>query len=232
MRHILLLNLLLFILTSELAAQDEFIEIRPRYRSKEDRGHYNLRDLTGKRWGVWKIYNRSKVLISEIEYERGRKNGVYIKYNGRTGKPTLIKNYVQGKLDGPFEKYTALGEMTAEGGYLNGRKDGMWTYSFASGTIRKTGAYVNGLMEGTWEFYNRKEDLIRKVEYKKGLPPAAPAPAPVKKDSTKKKKVKKRRVVKKRPEATAAPVADAPEEAPSSQEPSAVPETAPAVPPE
>lgn len=198
-KHIYLVILLVFSWASEVVAQDEYIEIRPRYRSKADRGHYNLRDLTGKRWGVWKIYNRSKVLISEIEYERGRKNGVYIKYNGTTGKPVLIKNYVQGKLDGPYEKYTALGEMTVEGEYLNGKKTGTWTYSFPSGTIRKTGDYVNGLKEGAWEFYNRKEDLLRRVVYTKGLPPAAPAPAPAVADTAaKKKNKKKKRVIKKK----------------------------------
>ena len=200
-KHIYLLFLLVFVIASEVKAQDEFIEIRPRYRSKADRGHYNLRDLTGKRWGVWKIYNRSKILISEIEYERGRKNGVYIKYNGATGKPVLIKNYIHGKLDGPYEKYTALGEMTVEGEYLNGRKTGAWTYSFPSGTIRKTGDYLEGLKEGPWEFYNRKEDLLRTVVYTKGMPPAAPVPKPAKKDSTKKKK-KKKRIVKRRAAAT------------------------------
>lgn len=204
-KHIYLLTLLLFTVAAEVNAQDEFIEIRPRYRSKADRGHYNLRDLTGKRWGVWKIYNRSKVLISEIEYERGRKNGVYIKYNGTTGKPVMVKNYIQGKLDGPYEKYTALGEMTVEGEYLNGRKTGMWTYSYPSGTVRKTGMYENGLMNGVWEFYNRKEDLIRKTEYKNGVnvqAAAAAAAESAKKDSTAKKgkgKKKKKRVVKKRP---------------------------------
>ena len=72
-----------------------------------------------------------------------------------------------------------------------------------------------------------------KVQYKKGFPPAAPAPAPVKKDSTKKKKVKKRRVVKKRPAATSsAPTPDASAEVPSSAAPLTTPETAPAAPPE
>jgi antitoxin component YwqK of YwqJK toxin-antitoxin module len=196
-KHIYLLIILICSVISEVSAQDEFIEIRPRYRSKADKGHYNLRDLTGKRWGVWKIYNRSKTLISEIGYERGRKNGVYIRYNGSTGKPTLIKNYVHGKLDGPYEKYTALGEMTVEGEYLNGKKSGTWTYSYPSGTVRKTGDYVNGLKEGAWEFYNRKEDLLRTVIYTKGVPESAPAAEPVKIDSTKKKK-KKKKVVKKK----------------------------------
>lgn len=214
-RNICLVLLLTGIVSPLLNAQDEFIEIRPRYRSKEDRGHYNLRDLTGKRWGVWKIYNRDRVLISEIEYERGRKNGVYIKYNGRTGKPVVIKNYVHGKLDGPYEKYTALGELIVEGEYLLGKKTGVWTYNYPNGTVRQTGSYVKNLKEGAWEFYNRKEDLVRTVVYKKGLPPAAPAPTPAKKDSTKGKKKKKRRVVKKKAAAstsgaTTAPVSSAP----------------------
>jgi antitoxin component YwqK of YwqJK toxin-antitoxin module len=200
-KHIYLLIILCGIGGSQMIAQDEFVEIRPRYRSKADKGHFNLRDLTGKRWGVWKIYNRSKVLISEIEYERGRKNGVYIRYNATTGKPTLIKNYIQGKLDGAYEKYTALGEMTVEGEYLNGSKNGSWTYSYPSGTIRKTGNYVDGLKEGTWEFYNRKEDVLPSVVYKKGIPPSAPAPAPAAVDTTK-KKVKKKRKVRKKAEAT------------------------------
>ncbi|MFT6747327.1 MAG: antitoxin component YwqK of YwqJK toxin-antitoxin module [Glaciecola sp.] len=202
-KHIYLLIILVFAMVSEVNAQDEFIEIRPRYRSKADKGHYNLRDLTGKRWGVWKIYNRSKVLISEIGYERGRKNGAYIKYNGATGKPTIVKNYIHGKLDGPYEKYTALGEMTIEGEYTNGKKSGTWTYSFPSGTVRKTGDYVDGLKNGPWEFYNRKEDLLKTVVYKNGIAEAsaaeveAAAASKAKADSTKTKK-KKKKVVKKK----------------------------------
>lgn len=191
-------------------AQDEFIEERPRYRSKEDRGHYNLRDLTGKRWGVWKIYNRNRVLISEIEYERGRKNGVYIKYNGTTGKQVLVKNYVHGKLDGPYEKYTPLGELLVEGEYLLGKKTGVWTYSYPNGTVRKTGPYVNNLKDGKWEFYNRKEEVIRTIVYKKGVDSSTPAETPkAAADSTKgkgKKKVK-RKVVKKKAASGEAPAA-------------------------
>lgn len=201
--HGVLLIVFSSFLTVEVQAQDEFIEIRPRYRSKEDRGHYNLRDLTGKRWGVWKIYNRSKILISEIEYERGRKHGVCIRYNGMTGKAVEIKNYVHGKLDGPYEKYTALGELLVEGEYIMGKKTGVWTYNYASGTIRKTGAYVNNLKEGEWEFYNRKEDLVKKVSYKNGLPPQAPPPEPAKKDSTSAGKKKGKKVVKKKSSASA-----------------------------
>jgi len=189
-KNILVLVTVLCSLNSSVFSQDEFIEIKPRYRSKADRGHYNKRDLTGKRWGVWKIYNRSKTLISEIEYERGRKNGVYTKYNGSTGKATIVKNYIHGKLDGPYEKYTALGELLVEGEYILGKKTGVWTYNHPNGTVRKSGAYVNNLKEGPWEFYNRKEDLLRTIIYTKGQPPAAPAPAPVvKKEGKKKKKV-------------------------------------------
>lgn len=198
LRNTSIIIFLIGICTFGIVAQDEFIEIKPRYRSKEDRGHYNLRDLTGKRWGVWKIYNRDRTLISEIEYERGRKHGVYIKYHGRTGKQLIVKNYVYGKLDGPYEKYTALGELVVEGEYLLGKKTGVWTYNFPNGSIRKTGSYVNNLKEGPWEFYNRKEELTRKVVYTKGQAPAAVAPAPAKKDSTKKKGKKKKRVVKKK----------------------------------
>lgn len=199
--HQLILSAIFIAASLGAVAQDEFIEIRPKYRSKADRGHYNLRDLTGKRWGVWKIYNRNKVLISEIEYERGRKHGVYIKYNGVTGKQVVVKNYVHGKLDGPYEKYTALGELLVEGEYLMGKKTGVWTYNYASGTIRKTGSYINNLKEGPWEFYNRKEDLVKTIVYKNGLPPQAPPPAPAKKDSAV-ATVKKKKVIKKKSAAT------------------------------
>lgn len=180
-----------------MAQEEEFIEIRPKYRSKADRDHYNKYDLTGKRWGVWKIYNRDRVLISEIEYERGRKHGVAIRYHSRTGKPLEIKNYQHGKLDGPYEKYSPLGELLIEGEYTMGKKSGVWTYNYPSGTIRKTGTYVNNLKEGTWEFYDRKEELVKKVVYTKGMPPKDPEPAKEKKDSTatngKKKKVVKKK---------------------------------------
>ncbi len=189
LKNIILLVTLFFSLHGSVLSQDEFIELKPRYRSKADRDHYNKRDLLGKRWGVWKIYNRSKTLISEIEYERGRKNGVYMKYNGSTGKAIIVKNYVYGKLDGPYEKYTALGELLVEGEYLLGKKTGVWTYNFPNGTVRKTGTYINNLKEGPWEFYNRKEDLLRTIIYKKGLPPAVAVPV-VKKEVKKKKKKK------------------------------------------
>ena len=180
------------------AQEEEFIEVRPKYRSKNDRDHYNKYDLMGKRWGVWKIYNRDRVLISEIEYERGRKHGVAIRYNSRTGKPVEIKNYVYGKLDGPYEKYSPLGELLIEGEYTLGERSGTWTYNYPSGSIRKTGAYVNGLKEGPWEFYNRKEDLVKTVVYTKGQPPKAPEPEKPKKDSTAKDEKKKKKVIKKK----------------------------------
>jgi hypothetical protein len=176
------------------AQDDELIEESPKYVSKAERDHYNKRDQTGKRVGTWKIFNRERVMISEIEYDRDLKHGKCIKYHSVTGKPLEEKNYVYGKLDGPYQKYTATGQLLVEGEYTDGKKSGVWTFNYTSGTIRSTGSYVNGLKEGKWEFFNRKEELKKSIEYKGGKSPdqLAPPPSPPKpKEGDKKKVVKK-----------------------------------------
>ncbi len=179
-----------------VAQDDEFTEESPKYVSKTDRDHYNKRDLTGKRMGVWKIFNRNKMLISEIEYERDLKHGRCVKYHSVTGKPLEEKNYVYGKLDGPYQKYTATGELVIEGEYTNGKKSGTWTFNYPNGTIKSSGQFLNGLKEGKWEFYNRKEELKKSVVYKGGKNPDELAPPPVAKPKEGDKKDNKK-VVKK-----------------------------------
>ena len=196
-----------------VAQDDEFTEESPKYVSKADRDHYNRRDLTGKRMGVWKIFNRDRKLISEIEYERDLKHGRCIKYHQTTGKPLEERTYVYGILEGSYKKYTATGEIVAEGEFVAGKKSELWTYNYSSGKIKSTGQYKNGLKEGKWEYYNRKEELKKTVEYKNGKSPEDLVVPVVAKPKDADKKDKKK--VVKKPDS--APVVPAPVPSPETK---------------
>ncbi len=186
---VLIFFLLVFSPVTTLFAQgdQEMVEEKPENLPSTDRDHRNKKDLSGKKWGVWKTYSYDKILILEIEYNDGQRHGKYARYNAQTGKPLEVMNYFYGVRDGSYQKYYSSGEIRVEGEYENGFKKGTWTYSYkGTGTIKSVGEYVKGVKEGEWKYYDKKENLIKTEVYKNGKLPE-PVKEEKKDDKSKKK---------------------------------------------
>lgn len=186
---VLIFILLAFSSYSTYAQGDlDMEEERPANAPPGDKDHRNKKDMSGKKWGVWKFYSVEKVLVMEIEYNDGQRHGKYARYNATSGKPLEVMNYFYGVRDGAYQKYYPSGDIRVEGEYENGLKKGTWTYTYkGTGTIKSVGEYVKGLKEGDWKYYDKKENLIKTEVYKNGKLPDKPKPEADKKDAKKTK---------------------------------------------
>lgn len=140
-------------------------EHKPKYSPRKE-NHKNRKDELDRKQGLWKHYNRDRILMWEVEYLDDKKNGISRRYygNGRIMKET---EYSYGIKDGIFNRYGYDG-LTMEGQYLNGRKSNKWTNYFSNGQMKSTGLYVNGHKHGEWYYYNRKGAQTGIIVFKGG----------------------------------------------------------------
>lgn len=139
------------------------------------------------RTGVWKAYNSSGVLLSEItyDYKTNRPSGLCKfyhdngkvksmgnlqnqssegewKYYNSEGVLTAIKTYVNDSLNGKCQYYYANGKLQSETFYLKGLLSGQAVYYFDNGFIKAKGLYLNGKKSGTWLYFfkdgNKKQE--------------------------------------------------------------------------
>ncbi len=97
--------------------------------------------------GWWREWNELGVLLSEIQYKRGKLDGAFKKYVD--GKVAVEATYKDGKAEGAYTEYrdgkpAVTGQLTAD------RRTGTWTIYNADGTVGLTATYKNGVLEGPW----------------------------------------------------------------------------------
>jgi len=114
---------------------------------------------------------------SEVQIKKGKKNGL-AKYYYSNGKPQLIMNYVDDRLDGLYEKFAFNGLKTETTMYSNGLKNGEskefdefgnlkisvfylndtihgeFKEYYSNGQIRVSGHYNHGMYDGKWNYYD------------------------------------------------------------------------------
>ena len=114
-------------------------------------------------------------------------NGEYIRY-GPNGGVVFKENFVNGVLDGTYEKFiyqnSANGKLYAHLEFKNGKLDGTARgYSFEEGILEYEGHYTNGLQNGFFRRYNRQGNVESEVVFERGqlvkintLPPFSETP--------------------------------------------------------
>jgi len=117
--------------------------------------------------GLWKIYNVQGVLLSTVNYDKGKMNGLKTTFY-HSGKVAEKINYVDGKKDGKMVRYFENGKVSLVMNYKNGAFDGEVLSYYPDGRLKVKGAYKDDLKDGVWEYYDEKGSLIRKIEYVKG----------------------------------------------------------------
>lgn len=162
-----LMGILFLLLTLPLSGQ---IEERPQYAPRSEK-HKNVRDELGRKQGLWKYYNRERVLTIEITYLNDIKHGPSIRHNSYNGVVTEESGYFNGKRDGEYKRYNYNGTLTTEGNYAMGRRIGNWvTYYVVNGEKRTEGAYnTNGKKDGNWKYYTSKGTMKSEGDYKNGV---------------------------------------------------------------
>ncbi len=123
-----------------------------------------------KRDSLWQFLVNDSIVLKEVMYHRGKKNGferIYSYYY----YPNLLKEryYKNGVLDSVAVDYYYDGTPKAIMYYKNGELDGPYQLLYYGGKVKIKGQYVNGYMEGDWLFYN-PDGSVDTIKYHHGQP--------------------------------------------------------------
>ena len=145
----------------------------------------------GKEIGLFKYYYRSGNLEKEFFYtQSGVQAQVRIFYSNRKiktigeycskkrcgtweyfdnlGNIILKENYVDDVLNGSYFVYFE-GNLAHTYIYINGKKNGLAKSFFATGQIKILKNYLNNKLHGSYEVFNKKGELIDKLNYSNGF---------------------------------------------------------------
>jgi len=116
-----------------------------------------------------KIYNTDKTLKETGSYHNKKKVGEWLEY--RNGNIIARSNYLNGLLNGKWEKYDWDNLKIKETGYYsNDKKTGLWKVYDDFFNLEETGSYLNGKKNGEWTNYytninSKKHFLSTKENY-------------------------------------------------------------------
>lgn len=128
----------------------------------ESEGNFNQK---GVKDGLWKVYDKTGILLQELNYSDGKFNGS-LKYYTKEGKIWEDFNYKKGKIT-EIKSYKENGELL--GDHKLSGKSNIITLFYPDGTKQKEGLYKDGEMTGTWKTYNKYGVQILEETYKDGV---------------------------------------------------------------
>lgn len=109
-------------------------------------------------------------LIMEENYKVGIKNGPTIIFYPKTGKPSELTDYKNGRKNGRWIKYFPDGKISTSGFYVNDTLQGPFQVYDINGQLLMKGQYKNALQEGVWITYDSLGNLQKKEIFHGGLP--------------------------------------------------------------
>jgi antitoxin component YwqK of YwqJK toxin-antitoxin module len=131
--------------------------------------HINKADASGRRQGVWRVYDDDGNLKFTGEYINGKPSGIFTYYYAK-GKVKAIVNQLDSGKVSYTRNYHPNGNIMAEGKYVNQKKDSTWLYySEEEGTLSSEEHYVNTLKEGVWKTYYPEGQVAEEIIYRNDL---------------------------------------------------------------
>jgi len=120
----------------------KYEELTPRGKQLVE-GYY----VGDRRHGWWREWNDSGVMLSEVQYKRGRVDGSFKKYVD--GKVSVEATYKDGKAEGPYTEMRD-GKPYLTGQFTADKRVGTWTIFGTDGAATLTATYKDGVLEGPW----------------------------------------------------------------------------------
>ena len=112
--------------------------------------------INGKKYGIFKQYDRFGNMNAEIEFKDDKRNG-YSKYYFLNGQIENLEFYKNDKKHGSFQYYNESGQLISEKNYKNGQKDGIFKSYFSSLSGDKYLKYIENYKKdkknGTFKYY-------------------------------------------------------------------------------
>ncbi len=115
--------------------------------------------------GEWRYYSNADKLIAIENYALGKRTGTWKVFSAETGILLEERNYLDGKLNGPYKTYYVDGSVSLEQEYLDGKMNGKCTAYYPKNIVSSTGNYLKGQRIGSWDFFDTKGKIRSTVEY-------------------------------------------------------------------
>ena len=120
----------------------------------------------GKPDGYWKSYHENGIIKSEGNRLDHELDSLW-KFYDQDGKLILEINYKKGKKEGMKTTYT--GEEIIKEPFINDFRDGIARYYHPDGVLKQEVPFVRGQEQGFGREYDRQGTIITLTEYKKGF---------------------------------------------------------------
>lgn len=120
---------------------------------------------------LWQFFYNDSIVISEINYKKGVKNGPERVFN-LYDYPNLImeKFWKNGKLDSTYTILYPNGQPKFIAHYKNNLRQGDYAAFDETGKAVAMGKYENDLKVGEWKYWDSKNKKYVKMKYINGLP--------------------------------------------------------------
>ena len=105
--------------------------------------------------------------IEDDKTKNVEKNGIHVVYY-ENGQLELKGNFVDGKMEGPFQRYYENGQLQLEVNYKNDLMDGLYKDYYENGKLESEGNYKDGERDGKWYEWNSNGKKKRDGIFKNG----------------------------------------------------------------
>lgn len=129
----------------------------------------NKVDASGRKQGVWKVYDEEHNLKYTGEFINGKPVGIFTYYYPDSQVKAIVNQLDSGKI--AYAKYFhQKGNLMATGKYVNQKKDSTWLYySEEDGALSSDEHYANTVKEGVWKTYYPDGKVAEEITYRNGL---------------------------------------------------------------
>ncbi len=120
---------------------------------------------------LWQYFYNDTLVISEVNYKNGIKNGKEYVFS-TISYPNILeeKFWKNGVQDSTWARYYPDGKPQFITQYKNGKRNGKYIAYNVDGKPIVIGSYKNDLSEGAWKYWNAQDNNYMVVQYVAGLP--------------------------------------------------------------
>jgi len=130
-------------------------------------GFYNKQ----KKDSLWQYFINDSIVISEVNYKNGLKNGLETTYSIYS-YPNILEEttWINDVQEGTWRRYFTDGKPQFFIDYKNGKRDGSYTAFDETGRTIASGQYKNNVSDGKWKYWDFEKNSYFEIEYINGVP--------------------------------------------------------------
>jgi len=146
MKHLILLNLLLFLIS---CSNSKTVEVKDNNGVVIEK-YQILEDST--RHGTYETFKSDGAQMEKAVYQNGKLEGQRTLYYA-DGQVEIEENYVSGIMNGPYKVFHENGQLNVEVHYEDGKMQGLLKRYFDTGTLQEEVTFVDSEENGPFKEY-------------------------------------------------------------------------------